>query len=111
MDRGIRRSRIQRIPDQSVIAGPNGERYDRLIATRGTDYLLVYNYSARPMQIDLTRIKGEKKKAWWFNPADGTAEYIGEFQNQTTAFQYDAPYMQGADRVLIVTDAEAGYME
>ena len=62
------------------------------------------------MQIDLTRIKGEKKKAWWFNPADGTTEYIGEFQNQTTAFQYDAPYMQGADRVLIVTDAEAGYL-
>ena len=53
---------FERIPDQSVIAGTNGERYDRAIATRGNDYLLVYNYSARPMQIDLTKISGEKKK-------------------------------------------------
>ena len=52
---------FERIPDQSVIAGTNGERYDRAIATRGNDYLLVYNYSARPMQIDLTKISGEKK--------------------------------------------------
>lgn len=102
---------FERVPDQSVIAGTNGERYDRLIATRGDDYLLVYNYSARPMQIDLTRIKGNKKKAWWFRPTDGTTEYIGEFENRVTDFQYDAPYMQGADRVLIVTDAEAEYMK
>lgn len=46
---------FERIPDQSVIAGTNGERYDRAIATRGNDYLLVYDYSARPMQIDLTK--------------------------------------------------------
>lgn len=101
---------FERVPDQDIIAGQNGERYDRLIATRGDDYLLVYNYSARPMQIDLTKIKGEKKKAWWFRPADGTTEYIGEFDNRITPFQYDAPYMQGEDRVLIVTDAQADYM-
>ena len=39
---------FERVPDQSVIAGTNGERYDRAIATRGNDYLLVYNYSGRP---------------------------------------------------------------
>ena len=42
---------FERVPDQSVIAGTNGERYDRAIATRGNDYLLVYNYSGRPMQM------------------------------------------------------------
>ena len=33
---------FERVPDQSVIAGQNGERYDRAIATRGNDYLMVY---------------------------------------------------------------------
>lgn len=34
----------------------NGIQYDRLAATRGTDYLLVYNYTSRPMTIDLRKI-------------------------------------------------------
>ena len=101
---------FERIPDQSVIAGTNGERYDRAIATRGNDYLLVYNYSARPMQIDLTKISGEKKKAWWFNPQNGSMTYIGEFENKVADFQYDAPYMRGEDRVLVVTDATKDYV-
>lgn len=101
---------FERIPDQSVIAGTNGERYDRAIATRGSDYLLVYNYSARPMQIDLTKISGEKKEAWWFNPQNGSMTYIGEFENKITDFQYDAPYMRGEDRVLVVTDATKDYV-
>lgn len=101
---------FERIPDQSVIAGTNGERYDRAIATRGNDYLLVYNYSARPMQIDLTKISGEKKKAWWFNPQNGSMTYIGELENKITDFQYDVPYMRGEDRVLVVTDATKDYV-
>lgn len=102
---------FERIPDQSVIAGTNGERYDRAIATRGNDYLLVYNYSARPMQIDLTKISGEKKKAWWFNPQNGSMTYIGKFENKVADFQYDAPYMRGEDRVLVVTDALKDYVK
>lgn len=102
---------FERIPDQSVIAGTNGERYDRAIATRGNDYLLVYNYSARPMQIDLTKISGEKKKAWWFNPQNGSMMYIGEFENKITDFQYDAPYMRGEDRVLVIIDASKNYVK
>lgn len=102
---------FERIPDQSVIAGTNGERYDRTIATRGNDYLLVYNYSARPMQIDLTKISGEKKKAWWFNPQNGSMTYIGELENKITDFQYDAPYMRGEDRVLVIIDASKNYVK
>lgn len=102
---------FERVPDQSVILGDEGFRYDRLAATRGNDYLLVYDYSARPVKVDLTKISGAKKKAWWFNPADGTFEYIGEFDNSATNFQYDAPYMAGYDRVLVVTDASKDYVK
>ena len=52
----------ERVADQSCIAGQNGERYDRVIATRGNDYMLVYNYSGKPMSIDLTKIKRREEK-------------------------------------------------
>ena len=100
----------ERVPDQSVIAGMNGNRYDRLIATRGDDYLLVYNYTNKPMSIDLTKISGDKKQAWWYNPKNGHLSYIGEYDNQITPFAFDGAYGNGNDQVLIAIDATKNYL-
>lgn len=97
---------FERVPDQTVIAGGNGERYERLAATRGEDYLLVYNHTGQRMSVDLTRIRGERKRAWWYDPTNGQLTYIGEFKNRTTDFTYEG----GTDRVLIVTDAGKSYV-
>jgi len=101
----------ERIADQSIIAGKNGERYDRMIATRGNDYLLVYNYSGKPMDIDLTKISGAKKNVWWMNPADGTLTYLGETDSRVTTFALDGAYMRSSDRVLIAVDASKNYLD
>ncbi len=101
---------FERVPDQSVIAGVNGERYDRAIATRGDDYLLVYNYTGRPMEIDLGKISGAKKNVWWYSAKDGKLEYIGEFDNKVTTFQHDSGYISGNDQVLIAVDAAKDYI-
>lgn len=100
----------ERVADQSIIAGQNGERYDRVIATRGNDYLLVYNYSGKPMKIDLGKISGAKKYVWWMNPSDGKLTYVGEFDSKVTEFTYDAAYLRGSDRVLIAVDASKNYI-
>ena len=103
---------FERVPDQSIIAGQNGERYDRAIATRGNDYLMVYNYTARPMQIDLSKISGAKKNCWWFNPKNGEITYIGQFEgNNSKEFTIDAGCNSGNDRVLIAVDAEKNYLK
>ena len=102
---------FDRVPDQQLMAGQNGERYDRLVATRGKDYLLVYNHTARPMQIDVTRIEGDEKKAWWYDVKSGKIIAIGRVKNEVTSFRYDAAYQSGDDRVLIVTDARKTYVE
>lgn len=102
---------FDRVPDQSVIAGTNGTMYDRLIATRGNDYLLVYNYSGRPMDIDLTKISGGKKKVWWYTPKNGELEYLGEYDNKISAFSNDEGYHYGRDRVLIAVDASRDYID
>ncbi len=101
----------ERIPDQSVIAGQNGERYDRVIATRGNDYLLVYNYSGKPMQVDLTKISGTKKNVWQMNPIDGSLKYLGEYDNKVTEFVYDGAYLNNSDRVIIAVDSAKDYIK
>ena len=96
--------------DQSVIVSPNGERYDRIIATRGNDYLMVYNYSGKPMQIDLTKISGRKKNVWVMNPADGSVVFLGEYDSKKSVeFTFDGAYLRQSDRVLIAVDADKNY--
>jgi hypothetical protein len=100
----------ERVPDQSIISGNNGQQYDRIIATRGKDYLLVYNYSGKPMRIDLRKISGEKKNAWWMNPQNGSLKYIGTFENEVTDFTTDKDFCNNPDCVLIATDVVANYI-
>ena len=85
-------------------------KYSRLVATRGNDYLLVYNYNGRPMRINLAKIVGEKKKAWWYSPSTGKYTYIGEFKNRMTEF-IPLDCGVGKDVVLVVTDATSSYVK
>ena len=100
---------FERIPDQSIIID-NGTQYDRLTATRGNDYLLVYNYTSRYMKIDLRKISGLKKKVWWMNASTGDLTWLGEFANKVITFQ---PHKTGngiEDGVLIAIDASKNYL-
>ena len=102
---------FERIPDQSIIVGKNGMKYDRLIATRGKDYLMVFNYNSNFMKIDLRKISGKKKLLWWFNPSDGAISFIGTADNTIITM---SPQIEKTDkindRVLIAIDAEKNYI-
>ncbi len=102
---------FDRIPDQSIIAGKNGVKYDRLIATRGKDYLMVYNYNSDEMKIDLRKISGKKKLLWWFNPSDGAISFIGTADNKIITV---SPQIEKTDkindRVFIAIDADKNYL-
>ncbi len=101
---------FERIPDQSVIAGANGQRYERVIATRGASYLFAYTYTGRPFEIALGKISGAVLDAWWYNPRDGSAQSIGKLSNQGTK-QFDPPGTpaDGNDWVLVLDDASKNY--
>lgn len=100
-----------RVPDQSVVVGNNGEKYDRIIATRGKDYILAYTYNGQDIIVDMTKISGAKKDAWWMNPATGEKTFIGTFDNGTQRFVPAGRYRVGNDWVLIVTDAATSYFD
>lgn len=102
---------FDRVPDQSIIKGKNGERYERMVATRGKDYALVYNYSGLAMTIDLSKISGAQKKCWWYDPKDGRFQYIGTYGgNEVRTFRPDVQPNSGEDRVLVLVDGNAEVM-
>ncbi len=94
---------LERVPDQSLIAGENGMGYDHLVATRGRDYAFIYSYTGKRMQIQMGIISGDKVTASWYKPADGTTTVIGVIANKET-HEFDPPGepANGNDWVLVL---------
>lgn len=91
------------VPDQSLIAGEQGEQYDFVIGARGKDYALIYTYNGRSFELNMGKIEGEKVKASWFNPRDGQTTEIEAYPNQGVA-EFDPPGEpeDGNDWVLVL---------
>ncbi|EHQ30806.1 glycoside hydrolase family 140 protein [Mucilaginibacter paludis] len=100
----LSRSYFDRVPDQSIIvAAKQGKRYNYLIATKGKDYVFIYTYNGRSINVNLGKIAGDKVKASWFNPRNGEIKAIGTFANTgTKAFKSPGAVANGNDWVLIL---------
>jgi hypothetical protein len=77
----LSRPYFERINDQSALAGEAGTKYDYIIITRGTDYLMAYTCTGRPFSLKMGIISGPTVKAWWYNPRNGEATEIGILKN------------------------------
>jgi len=99
----LSRSYFDRVPDQTLIAGKNGLKYERLLATRGRDYVMVYTYTGRTISLNMGKIAGSQVKASWFNPRDGKTTLIGRLHN-AGIHQFDPPgeASNGNDWVLLL---------
>ncbi|MEJ6981419.1 glycoside hydrolase family 140 protein [Pedobacter sp. P351] len=94
---------LERVPDQSLISGQNGEKYSRVLATRGKNYAFIYTYTGKNFGVNLGKIEGDKVSASWFNPRDGKSAEIGEFENTgTKEFNPPGDEKDGNDWVLIL---------
>lgn len=94
---------LERVPDQSLIADENGLKYDYLVATRGNDYAMIYTYTGRNIPVQMGKIAGNKLKALWYKPKDGTITEIGEFENSGIhEFNPPGKPSNGNDWVLIL---------
>lgn len=99
----LSRSYFDRVPDQSLIAGEVGEKYDRLFATKGNNYAMIYTYTGRTISVKMDKLTGKSIKASWFNPRDGKYTEIGTFENKGVK-EFDAPgdVKEGNDWVLVL---------
>lgn len=92
-----------RIPDQSVLASEQGERYERVVITRGDDYLFAYTYTGRQFDLHMGVIQGKQVKGFWYDPRTGVRTELGVLKNSGTA-SFDPPgkHVDGNDWVLIL---------
>ncbi|MVM37846.1 DUF4038 domain-containing protein [Spirosoma sp. HMF3257] len=93
---------FDRVLDQTLIAN-QGNRYDYLVASRGTDYALIYTYTGRNIKLNMGKLPGNSVAASWFNPRDGQTTAIGDTPNKgIQEFNPPAEPKEGNDWVLVL---------
>lgn len=102
----LSRPYFERVNDQSLVAGANGERYERVLATRGQSYAFFYSYLGRPFEVKMGVLSGTQLKANWYDPRTGALTPIGTLPNTGTA-KFTPPGTPGEanDWVLTLDDA------
>jgi hypothetical protein len=102
----LSRPYFERVPDQNLIAGESGTRYDYVIGTRGAGYAFVYTYTGRSFDVQMGRIAGNSVNASWFDPRTGKAIPIGAFPN-TGIRKFTPPGKPGPgnDWILVLDDS------
>jgi hypothetical protein len=107
------RPMLQRVPDQSLIAGEVSPRaVERFAAMRGADgsYAFVYLPSGKPeVTVNTAKLSGTTIKAWWYDPRTGQATHLEDF-TRTESRRFTAPASpEGADWVLVLDDGDKNY--
>lgn len=97
---------FERVPDQSLINGDQGERYDYIVATRGKEYALIYTYNGRNFSVNMGKIAGERTSASWYNPRNGSTHSAGTLNN-SGVIEFDPPgeKKDGNDWILVLQKA------
>lgn len=99
----LSRPYFERVPDQSLIVGHNGRRYNYLPATRGKNYAFIYTYNGHIFKVNMGHIGGDKVKASWYNPRNGKTIVMGVYPNVgVRAFKAPGTVANGNDWVLIL---------
>lgn len=108
---------LDRIPAEGVIvsdrvetAVPGAGRY-RLVATRDAEgtYAMVYVPAGRAFTVRMDAVRGDRLKAWWFNPRTGKATVIGTFASQGDRTFTPPDRGEMTDWVLVMDDVAKGY--
>ncbi|MDQ3845478.1 MAG: glycoside hydrolase family 140 protein, partial [Bacteroidota bacterium] len=102
---------ITRIPDQSLIAGGQGEKGDYITAFRDSanSYAMVYLPRGKNIPVNTSFIKNSKIMIWWFNPRSGEARKIG-IKDKIPVMSFTPPSLGlENDWVLILDDPEFNY--
>lgn len=95
-----------RVNDQSLVAGDEGEKYDRILVTRGDGWIAAYNHTGRDFTLKLDGAAGTRLTASWFNPRTGEVTPAGACSgNGSVAFNPPGNPTPGNDWVLVLDDS------
>lgn len=102
----LSRPYFDKVNDQLLVAGNEGEKYDRILVSKSNDYLFAYTFTGREFTLQMGSISGKKVNAWWYDTRTGEAYTIGTFAN-TGTLKFNPPRVafKGNDWVLVLDDA------
>lgn len=106
----LSRPYFERMADQSLVVGDAGEKYDRVLITRGASHLFAYTYTGREFTLKLGVLTGSTLSVSWFNPRTGATTAAGMVAN-AGLHSFDPPGdpTAGNDWVLVLDDAARGF--
>ena len=98
------------VPERVETAVPGAGR-GRWVATRDSEgsYGMVYVPVGLPFTVKLDFIRGDRAKAWWFDPRHGTSRAAGTFPAHGERTFVPPTPGERTDWVLVLDDAAAGY--
>lgn len=114
----LSRPYLSRIPATEIVLKKNdiqtawpGEGIYRFAATMDADgtYLMVYAPVGREFTVNTAVIKGERLKAWWYNPRNGESVSAGKFHNDGERNFVSPDKGEEIDWVLVIDDASMRY--
>ncbi|HEY1021986.1 MAG TPA: putative collagen-binding domain-containing protein, partial [Flavisolibacter sp.] len=80
-----------------------GEKYNYLVASRGNDYALIYNYTGRPFEVVMGKLEGKNVNTSWYSPRDGSTKVIARYPNKgIRSFDPPGATAEGNDWVLVL---------
>lgn len=100
---------LDRVPDQSIIVEKDRTPAERIQATRGKDYLMVYTAAGHPFTLNLGKISGESLKGFWFDPKNGKTSAVPPIDNKGQVRMKPPSTGYGNDWVLVLDDATTAY--
>ncbi len=87
----------------------DGEKYDKIMVTRGKDYLMAYNYSGRPFSMKMGAVDGDEVNVWWYDPTSGKSVSGGKVKNQGVR-KFKAPKSKDhSDWVLVLDNTSKNF--
>jgi hypothetical protein len=102
------RPMFDRVPDQTLITDALNAN-DRIQATRGKDYILVYSAQGKKFTVSTNKISGKELVAHWYNPKNGEIKEAGRFTRQAQQ-EFSPPTSgYGHDWVLVIDDLSKSY--
>jgi hypothetical protein len=95
-------SYTDRVPDQSLILENNNASAERIQATRGQNFLMVYSSAGKRFTIDPGKVSGNNKKAYWYDPRSGAKTSLPMNTNSGSQLFTPPSSGYGKDWVLVV---------
>ncbi|HNR08640.1 MAG TPA: glycoside hydrolase family 140 protein [Saprospiraceae bacterium] len=102
------RPMFDRIPDQTLLSTHGGNN-DRLQASRGKDYIIVYSAQGNTFTLYTGKLSATQLTAHWYNPKNGQSQALGTFENKISQEFIPPSSGYGHDWVLVVDDAVKNY--